>query len=448
MDHYCDVLATYSAFQPQSDSNVLATYSSRRHTQRVEDRLLEIQRQYMERIEARRHQKEELEELGITGSPSINRRSKDLAGPRSRQATFDRLAVGAPAIPPPPPDVDGSSDHRPLINKNSAKLQRSVEAQFEWERNRTAKLEIMRAELERRDVVGATFAPMLDPKSRVMAQSSRTNDAPVEDLLLQKQREHEEKLEAERRRIVRESKGVKSQSLDSAPAGAADRLYSDAQERLRLAEEAARVQDLLRVVDTSGQILFRPSINKSSSSGHSGRSEDLFTHLSKPSRTAVERPPAAESHRPAIGTYSALLAKLHNMDSSETVVERLAKPKPIPEPSAPSPSSSFRPSINKRSEHLDAQSSALISGECNTRADLLLRRQRLYDAHRERLLREKENSELAQVKTTPRRTKTPTRFFERSQAWSKRNEARLAAQREAMKDVDLEGCTFKPQTRH
>jgi hypothetical protein len=81
----------------------------------------------------------------------------------------------------------------------------------------------------------------------------------------------------------------------------------------------------------------------------------------------------------------------------------------------------------------------------------LFHRQKQYDAHRQRLVQEKDAAELAALAEgapkTPRRTTTPSKFYERSLAWVQRNEARVAAQREAKKNVDLEGCTFKPNTR-
>lgn len=426
---------------------------------KVEDRLNALSRAYEAKMLQQRLAKETIEANEATHSPALNRNSVRIASQRLSGTT----AVSRLSVPPPPkedPPVDAEERNvipaRPTINVKSANLpQRGVEAQRQWLQDKERKIELKRQQSDAQIRSAVTASPSINSKSRAMVEHRNIFEdpmalmLPVEERLLRRKGDHEMKRALEALGKEVHDTGSPRRQHGATPAVAAQRLFDEAEERRRQADEMKRQQEILSCIDDKGTVLFRPAIStKAAVLRREDRINgvDVFSQLAtpKPKRSDDDQRPAAT---PRIGAYSTLLANLNRTE--ESTFDRLATPRRAPGPPAGPTTRAFSPTINKHSAEIDS----MRHGNAN-RIEMLMQKKTLYEAHRERLQREKENvqeeevtrlMEMRNAKANSSRAQTPDATYKRMNAWANRTESRLRAQREQKELLELEGCTFKPK---
>jgi hypothetical protein len=464
----------------------------------VESRLLNYQRVHDAKMLVLRQERHATNDDQFTGMPKVNPRSAVLA--QKRDTALDlhtRLYQNAPAEVPAAPSPSLVEEGRfgtPRINKRSSELPtRGVASQLDWQRDRLKRQEAKRIEkaaLEREENSGH---PKIDEGSRRLAQRCSTyNDPmrlvlPVEDRLLRHQDEVDIRNEAkrkdieisERRKISVSSstprKNTMQRDREVAESEAAARLFSDAEERRRAAEERARQDEILGMVDQSGSLLYRPKLSAGSSRSPTVSQRkggmDVFTYLSSHSRNyddqaakerqleALER--SQHTGRPHIGAYSVLLANLTRPQEVDTFERLATTPRAGAVMVEDRNPRAFKPEVDKRSGEIDRER----RGETTDRIQLLYQRQAGYDAHRRRLQQEKEIREAQEAEDLRKQRAarhgviklgassstggvggcvTPDAAYQRMKAWSERNENKLHALRTAAQEEEVADCTFEP----
>jgi hypothetical protein len=456
----------------------------------VEERLMEYQRVHDAKMLVLRQVRSSDDEA-YTGTPKVNRRSNMLA--QKHCAGRDVHArLSADAVPPPPQgdETPRPCDVTPRINKRSSEMAyRGVASQFEWERARQQRHEAKRLEQEAQQRQENSGYPRIDEESRRLAERVSTYTdpmrlvLPVQERLLRHQETMDSRREALRIEIAAaERKGsnimtprkkvVRSQSAE---AEAASRLFSDAEERRRAAEERARQEELMGLIDKNGHLLYQPRITPLAAVASAARGDvDVFTHLaqSREPRGAKKDHSQGENDkentgRPLLGAYSVLLANLTRPQDVDTF-ERLSKSKTVPDESHTRSRSDadarncFKPTVDSHSNRIDKER----RGDVSDRIQLLYQRQAAYDAHRRRQQQEKEATEAMEAEaldrlrssrhhirvggtSTPKRGDlrcvTPDAAYARMKAWSDRSHNKLNALRAEAKEGEIAECTFTPK---
>lgn len=449
----------------------------------VGSRLMDYQRVRDAKLLAAQQQHQTNDNEYFTGTPKVNPRSAALAQKRNAgldvQARLCRVSTEPP--PAPTPSLTGEQWGTPKINKRSSDMpKRGVEHQLEWHREKLRRHEAKRAAQDADEMDKANGHPKIDEGSRRLAERCSTFKdpmrlvLPVEDRLLRQQEEMHERREALRRELEAEERRATTRvkNSEAAEADAAARLFSDAEERRRQAEERARQEEILGMVGPSGDVLYRPKLSmgsaRSPAVAHRKGDLDVFSYLAtQPSRydNSAAEDTEADPHstgRPHIGAYSVLLANLsrpHNVDT----FERLATTPLRSRTSDTQGSTRFKPAVDKKSSQIDRER----RGDTVDRVQLLYQRQAGYDAHRRRMQQEKELSDAQEVESLRKlratkhntvkvsgdashaadraaRCVTPDAAYQRMKAWSERNENKLLALRTAAQQEEVASCTFEP----
>jgi hypothetical protein len=453
----------------------------------VEDRLLEFRHVAEAKRLAAKELQEQRELAAVTATPKICRKSEALVQQlASRTPVTERVATAAKptASATANPPVDERRAATPTINEQSKALRRGLDAQREWLQSREERLVALRRAQEKERREHDTGRPFINPLSRIIASNRDALEGldclDVEDKLMIKQHKSLCKLE-ERRQTEEEALRGKSRSLDEASNSAAaveqaaQRLFLDSQTRALKAEEKKKRKELLECIDEkTGQVLGQPLVGVAAAAADGTLPPSLvgkyryveptpLTDLAKPRKGYLESEAAtgrtgssSVAATPAISEYSRLLAELkHGSDQDPTsTFSRLAEPRKDLSDAAPMPS--FSPTINERSARLDS----VKTPQGISRVDLLLERQKQYEAHRQRLAAERQlAAEEAERKKRRAEGIVPSSklstmnhmhqdpFTERMEAWQKRREVRLEKQREdKLAQVDHE-CTFQPSLK-
>lgn len=431
--------------------------------QKVEDRLLEFQRCYAARMEQFRQKKQADLYADVTGTPKLNRASRNISAvsPRCALPVFDRLSAPQPPSEEPSAaeEVDAAALRAvsPAINKRSADIpHRGIQAQIDWDRSRRAKQENQRREQEERERQACSSAPKLNPKSVRLVNHVNVADPirlvlSVEDRLLRQHAEVEFEKELRRHtaaKLQSTEEGSSSRRAREAAEAAALRLFQDAEDRRRAVEERRRhVDELSRLDDECGNIMSYQ--RRSRLDGQ----PDVYMKLAEPRCRLIDNATVDPelTGTPKIGAYSELLASL-SRKTEASAFDRLSAAKTVT-PALRDVSDTdlhFQPQIDKRSAEIDKVRSGSAGGR--QRAVLLLQKQAMYDAHRQRLQREQELQEEARLREVERqrharhatRAKTPDATYKRMQAWAHRNDNRLEAVRSQVQQVSEAECTFTP----
>jgi hypothetical protein len=451
----------------------------------VEDRLLQARRDYDAKREHRRLDAAAKEVEGLRFRPEISARSAALVQPAV--PVYERLAAVSSAAKlahvSVPYDVREALMvvPQPTINERSLKMPaRGAEGFAKWDRERRARM-AARAKRNEADVASAvTGTPLLNPRSRSLATRRRDaaglSDRPVEDELLAweqtRQRRQREQADARAEELRRRSLDDTTSTFTFNGRAAAERLFEDARAREEERERKLLEAELLGCIDpVTGQVLYEPRTTRGTVYPESRRP------LTSPLRSARAPLTAEPAHEPRISEYSRVLADIRKERAGEAhvpTVDRLSAPKPV-EVVLPPPPSSFTPRIDSNSRVLDRrrvltptqthrtaptsvgqpQQRTRTPEASSRREDLLLDKQRQYDAHRERLEKQRRIAELAACTWAPR-TNTPrtnevhhasvSTFVERQERWEARRVAKLENQRSSEADAATADCTFHPNT--
>lgn len=504
---YCGPLATTTTHGADRYSmNVRVNHHSRQSKEAVtpptavETRLLDYQRAHDAKMFVMRQEKRSTNEEHFTGAPKVNPKSAALAQKRHNNTSLDlhtRLYQNAPesTAAPAPSLVEDSRFGTPKINKRSSELPtRGIASQLDWQRERLRRQETKRDERDAQEREANSGQPTIDEGSRRLAQRCSTyNDPmrlvlPVEDRLLRHHDEVYARNEARRKELELLEKKRASTSKSTTPrkadtlrdrevaeSEAADRLFGDAEERRRIAEERARQDEILGMIDQNGNLLYRPKLSagsvKSPAATQRRRGMDVFTYLANQSRhessemmqmQREETEQEQNTGRPHIGAYSVLLANLTRPQGVDTFERLATTPRTGTTMVEEKKANAFQPEVDKRSDQIDRER----RGEGADRIQLLYQRQAGYDAHRRRLQQEKEISEAQEAENLRKlratrhgvvapanggssssasgRCITPDAAYQRMKAWSERNENKLQALRTAAKDEEVAHCTFEP----
>lgn len=388
---------------------------------------------------------------------------------------------------------------QPSINAASHRLERSVEDMLLWERERQEKLKRDARERELQLAREVTAVPQVNAVSEALVANRQRLVEALGDAGT---------LEAERHRRMNEHHHLRSSHHGGGrigvvtpvhsrrpaastmnPIEVSTRLFDDAEKRRSELRQLELTHEILSSVDPkTGQVLFNPLIPAAASHlpehrrrSPSASSKDVFRNLHEQPTAAFKAmtsqpsdAPPSSSHQFTVGAYSHLLAELKREReglSGVSLYERLTArsgsrsglnttlevggvtQRASSGPDGFDSAVTFKPVINEHSRHLDARNKAAFDrlGGPVDRVETLFAKQRLYEAHRERSLREKQLREAEEILACqPPRTAAlqkkgdhppldhhPADFLQRQTLWAVKRDHRLQNQRSVSADNDV-----------
>jgi hypothetical protein len=225
-----------------------------------------------------------------------------------------------------------------------------------------------------------------------------------------------------------------------------DRLFRDASERHKVADDRQREEELLHCVDAvTGQVLYQPLVARRSTGVNAVATQQQRDEALSHGTVRDYAVNTSREKTPFVGEYSRVLADLrHARDGGgDTVFARLSHEQPRREPLVQA--SSFTPRINETSRAMDHHGGV-------DRVAVLLEQHAQYAAHRDWMAQDKAQHELDECTWQPRLSRgggavvAQGSFLDRQANWDAKRGAKLNGQRQQLADHELAGCTFTPVT--